>query len=50
MVAMVPLITMQVLGFKAIVSRRMRQKLTERRIFAADDEQIIYFAGDGDEE
>ena len=50
MVAMVPLITIQVLGFKAIVSRRMRQKLTERRIFAADDEQIIYFAGDGDEE
>ena len=50
MVAMVPLITIQVLGFKAIVSRRMRQKLTERRIFTADDEQIIYFAGDGDEE
>lgn len=50
MVAMTPLIMIQVLGFKAIMSRRMRQKLTERRIFAADDEQIIYFAGDGDEE
>lgn len=48
MVAMTPLITIQVLGFKAIVSQRMRQKLMMRRMLAADDEQIIYFAQGGE--
>lgn len=43
MVAMTPLITIQLLGFKAVVSAKMREKITMRRILAADDEQIIYF-------
>ena len=43
MVAMTPLITIQVLGFKAVVSRKVRANIRMRRILAADDEQIIYF-------
>lgn len=43
MVAMTPLITIQVLGFKAIVSRAVRNRLMMRRIQDADDEQIIDF-------
>lgn len=48
MVAMTPLITIQALGFKAIVSRSVRRKIEMRRITAADDEQIIYFAPRGE--
>ena len=43
MVAMTPLITIQVLGFKAVVSAKVRMKIRMRRILSADDEQIIYF-------
>lgn len=43
LVAMTPLITIQVLGFKAVVSAKVREKLTIRRILSADDEQIINF-------
>ncbi|MDE7076879.1 MAG: DUF1538 domain-containing protein, partial [Clostridia bacterium] len=43
MVAMTPLITIQLLGFKAVISAKVRAKITMRRILAADDEQIIYF-------
>lgn len=43
MVAMTPLITIQVLGFKAIVSRTVRNRMMMRRIQDADDEQIIDF-------
>lgn len=43
MVAMTPLITIQILGFKAIASKKMRHTITMRRILSADDEQIIYF-------
>ncbi len=43
MVAMTPLITIQTLGFKAIISSKVRQKITMKRILSADDEQIIYF-------
>ena len=43
MVAMTPLITIQALGFKAVVSAKMRQRITMKRILSADDEQIIYF-------
>ncbi len=44
MVAMTPLITIQILGFKAIASRAMRERIVMKRILDADDEQIIYFA------
>ena len=43
MVAMTPLITIQVLGFKAIVSKKLKNRLMMRRIQDADDEQIIDF-------
>lgn len=43
MVAMTPLITIQTLGFRAIVSRRVRAKIAMRRILDRDDEQIIRF-------
>ena len=43
MVAMTPLITIQLLGFKAIVTKRVRDGLAMKKLFAADDEQIIYF-------
>lgn len=43
MVAMTPLITIQTLGFKSVVSLRMRNNAAMRRILAAADDQIIYF-------
>lgn len=43
MVAMTPLITIQILGFKAVASAKMRSRITMRRILSADDEQIINF-------
>ncbi len=43
MVAMTPLITIQLLGFRAIVSRRVRERIAMRRILDAKDEQIINF-------
>jgi hypothetical protein len=43
MVAMTPLITIQVLGFKAIVARLWRNRIMMRRLQDADDEQIIDF-------
>ena len=43
MVAMTPLITIQLLGFKSLLSKRMMQKIRSRRIDAAEDEQIISF-------
>lgn len=43
MVAMTPLISIQVLGFKAVASRFIRNRLMMRRIQDADDEQIIDF-------
>ena len=43
MVAMTPLITIQLLGFKAVTAAKVREKITLKRILAADDEQIIYF-------
>lgn len=43
MVAMTPLITIQILGFKAVTSSKVRRKMQMNRILAADDEQIIYF-------
>ena len=43
LVAMIPLITIQLLGFKAIVSRRVKEKQAMKRILGADDQQIINF-------
>ena len=43
MVAMTPLITIQALGFRAIVAEKMRERIVMRKILSSDDEQIINF-------
>ncbi len=43
MVAMTPLITIQSLGFKAVVTKHVKEKIAMKRILDADDEQIISF-------
>ena len=43
LVAMAPLITIQLLGFKAIISRKVAEHRAMRRILDADDQQIINF-------
>jgi hypothetical protein len=43
MVAMTPLITIQLLGFRAIFKRNMQRRIAMKRILEADDEQIISF-------
>ncbi len=43
MVAMTPLITIQLLGFRAVVAKKMRDDAAQKRILEADDEQVIYF-------
>ncbi len=43
MVAMTPLITIQLLGFKSIITEKIVQKRRTKKILNADDEQIIYF-------
>ena len=43
LVAMTPLITIQLLGFRAVLDRHVRVHLAMRRMLDADDEQIISF-------
>jgi len=43
MVAMTPLITIQLLGFRAVVAKNVRRRIAMKRILDADDEQIITF-------
>lgn len=43
MVAMTPLITIQLLGFRSIISRKMKEKIALKRILDEDDDQIIEF-------
>ena len=43
MVAMTPLITIQMLGFKSVVSVRRRSAAAMKRILESADDQIIYF-------
>ena len=43
LVAMTPLITIQLLGFKAIVSEKIAERRAMKRILDADDQQIINF-------
>ena len=42
-VAMTPLITIQLLGFRAVVSRKVQEHRAMQRILDADDQQIITF-------
>ena len=43
LVAMTPLITIQALGFRAVVAGLVRRNRAMKRILAADDAEIIYF-------
>ncbi len=43
LVAMAPLITIQLLGFRAIVANRIKERRAMKRILDADDQQIINF-------
>ena len=43
LVAMTPLITIQLLGFKSIISNRVQERRAMKRILSADDQQIINF-------
>lgn len=43
MVAMTPLITIQLLGFRAVIRKKVRDRIAMKRILSADDEQIIRF-------
>ncbi len=48
MVAMIPLITIQALGFKAVMKEKARNRIIMKRILSSDDEQIIDFAWEAD--
>ena len=43
MVAMLPLLSIQALGFSTTIREKMQMRLAFRRVFEADDELIIYF-------
>ncbi len=43
MLALIPVFAIQLLGFRSVVTRRVRAKIAMRRILLADDEQIIDF-------
>ena len=43
LIAMTPLITIQLLGFKAIVENKVKESIAMKRILSEDDEQIIDF-------
>ena len=43
LVAMIPLITIQLLGFRSIMDRRVKERRAMKRIMDADDQQIINF-------
>ena len=41
--AMTPLITIQVLGFKAIATAGVKRRIAMKQIMTADDDQLIHF-------
>ena len=43
LVAMAPLITIQLLGFRGILAERRAERRAMKRILDADDQQIINF-------
>lgn len=43
MVAMTPLITIQLLGFRAVMHKKVHDRIAMKRILSADDEQVIRF-------
>ena len=43
MVAMTPLITIQLLGFRSVMNRQLKSRIAQRKIISAEDDQIINF-------
>ena len=43
MVAMTPLITIQLLGFRSVMERQLKSRIAQRKIISAEDDQIINF-------
>ena len=43
LIAMIPLISIQLLGFKSVAAKFVRDRLNETKILGADDNQIVYF-------
>jgi hypothetical protein len=43
MVAMTPLITIQLLGFRSVITKMIKEKIAMRRILIEDDDTIIEF-------
>jgi hypothetical protein len=43
MVAMAPLITIQLLGFRSIIAKKISDGIAMKKILSAEDEQIIDF-------
>ena len=43
MVAMTPLITIQLLGFRSVVTKKAKEKILMKKITDSNDEQIINF-------
>ena len=43
LVAMIPLITIQLLGFKGLIDAHVQERKAMKRILDADDQQIINF-------
>ena len=43
LVAMIPLITIQLLGFRSVLDRRVKEHRAMKRIMDVDDQQIINF-------
>lgn len=43
MIAMTPLITIQLLGFRSVMERQLKSRIAQRKIISAEDDQIINF-------
>ncbi|MBR2985968.1 MAG: hypothetical protein IKC58_05170 [Clostridia bacterium] len=43
MIAMTPLITIQLLGFRTVMERQLKSRIAQRKIISAEDDQIINF-------
>ncbi|MBO5866790.1 MAG: DUF1538 domain-containing protein [Clostridia bacterium] len=43
MVAMTPLITIQLLGFRSVMTKQLKSRIAQRKIISAEDDQIINF-------
>jgi hypothetical protein len=43
MVALTPLISIQILGFRSVVAKKVKKQIRMRKIIESEDEKIIEF-------